>query len=497
MLLEESRMEAAHLRRRPNDRHWLRACVRDIVAPELFGQTGAGPAMTPAEAAHAAGLILTRADTGLLHAREVADLAATVTDILGAATLNALREIWRTAHTTSDHDANAMIELGRRWCDVLGANPAAPPRSSSTPPISTPPVSTPPTPHQRPGGPSSQPPAPDPTGAAASIGAAGSDSPQAGPGAVLPSPLADAIAATFERVRKAVAQEQPPQDPSDRGAAVARREAAARAVADAAARDVFTGAVGSSDGKTALAGVRTPTDNERAAARVLGRALDTAGVRERVAVKTSSPVPPGRLRMRGALAADAQRAAGAMPTAQPFTRTTRTRVPTPPLRLGVACDVSGTMSRVRQDVASAAWILATAANHTRVPTDVASVIFGSHVRALTRPGTVPSTVTEFASNDNWEDIATAIDALDGVLDLSTPGAARLLVVVSDGKFRPRPRLEGQRRIDRLRLSGCAVLWLIVHATNTPLQGATVHLLKDPADTARTIGRAAVCALRAT
>ena len=55
----------------------------------------------------------------------------------------------------------------------------------------------------------------------------------------------------------------------------------------------------------------------------------------------SSATPPGRLRMRQAVAADAQRAAGAMPTARPFTRVERRRVPAPPLAVGVACDVSG------------------------------------------------------------------------------------------------------------------------------------------------------------
>ena len=70
--------------------------------------------------------------------------------------------------------------------------------------------------------------------------------------------------------------------------------------------------------------------------------------------------------MRGALAADAQRAAGALPTAEPFTRTTRRAVPTPPLRLGIACDVSGSMVEFAGPVASAAWILAHAARHTRV-----------------------------------------------------------------------------------------------------------------------------------
>ena len=84
--------------------------------------------------------------------------------------------------------------------------------------------------------------------------------------------------------------------------------------------------------------------------------------------------------MRGALAADAQRAAGAVPTAQPFTRTTRRSVPTPPLRIRIACDVSGSMVEFAGTVASAAWILAHAGRHTTVATTTATVIFGEHSR---------------------------------------------------------------------------------------------------------------------
>jgi hypothetical protein len=180
--------------------------------------------------------------------------------------------------------------------------------------------------------------------------------------------------------------------------------------------------------------------------------------------------------MRGVLAREAQRAAGATPTAEPFTRLTRTAVPTPPLRLAIACDVSGSMGMVTKGVASTAWILANATRHTPVPADTATVIFGNHVRPITRPGIAPSVITEFAAEDNWENIPTAIDALDGALGLSTPGAARLLVIISDGNFRPEPRHEGQQRLDRLRASGCAVLWLTTGDHNTPLNGATVHRL---------------------
>ena len=148
--------------------------------------------------------------------------------------------------------------------------------------------------------------------------------------------------------------------------------------------------------------------------------------------------------MRGALAADAQRAAGAMPTAEPFTRTTRRPVPAPPLRLGIACDVSGSMHAFAGPVASAAWILAHAAAHTRVPATTAAVIFGA-LRPRHHPprATTPAEVTEFLATDNYEHADKAIDALDGALGLARPGAARLLVIVSDGQFRPDPRREAQ------------------------------------------------------
>jgi hypothetical protein len=292
-----------------------------------------------------------------------------------------------------------------------------------------------------------------------------------------------------------VAREKAPEDPAAIAAAEKAREAAADTAAQKAARSVFA-LGGPRTGSTRTAGTRRPTPEERTAARVLARALDTAGIRERVTVRSTSDVPPGRLRLRGVRAAEAQRAAGAAVTAEPFTRITRTPITTPPLRVGVACDVSGSMGWARDHVASAAWILAAAARHTRVHAQTASVIFGHHVRPLTHPGKALTEVTEFRSDDNWEDIPVAIDALDGALGLSRPGAARLLVIVSDGHFRDQPRRDGQKRLNRLRATGCAVLWLTTDDTDAPLDGATLQRLTDPTTAAQAIGRAATAALRA-
>ncbi|MFF3517367.1 hypothetical protein ACFYX0_38565, partial [Streptomyces sp. NPDC002573] len=110
-----------------------------------------------------------------------------------------------------------------------------------------------------------------------------------------------------------------------------------------------------------VTGTRPPTPSEKAAAGHLARALRAAAYRERTVTVTASAVPPGRLNMRGALARDAQKAAGALPTAQPWIRTQRRQGPTPPLRVGIAVDVSGSMRAAAHPIASAAWILAKAA----------------------------------------------------------------------------------------------------------------------------------------
>src|SRR5215475_291860 len=124
-------------------------------------------------------------------------------------------------------------------------------------------------------------------------------------GTAVRSPLAEAITHTLDRVTAAVATEPRPHDPAEHAATRAAAEDTARKVAAAAARRVFT-PTGRRTGRTCIAGTRPPTPAEHGAARALARALDTAATRDRTPVKTTSTLPPGRLRMRGALAADAQ-----------------------------------------------------------------------------------------------------------------------------------------------------------------------------------------------
>lgn len=450
MLLEESRIEAVQIHRRPDDRHWLRASATELILDNThLDDPDTAPRMTAPDAARAAGLLLARADAGILTTEETTPVADAVTTVLGEDTLAELRTIWQAAHTTDDQDTDTMIDLGRRWCEAIGADPD--------------------------------------TGQPESTGEAeGSTGPR--------SPLAEAIATAMDRISRAVRDEPVPTDPEPNPSQATADERAAT-TAEETSRKVFGGDRHSTI-STHIKGTRTPTTAERHAARALGRALTTAGIRDRTTTKTTSTIPPGRLRMRGALAADAQRAAGALPTAEPFTRTTRRVAPAPPLRLGIACDVSGSMTAVTRPVASTAWILAHAAHHTQVPAATATVIFGGHVHPITHPGIAPQRVTEFTADGYLEDIGGALDALDGALGLAHPGAARLLVIVSDGNFYAEDRDAGQRRVNRLRATGCGVLWIATRSTDCPLEGATVHRLTHPTHTAQAIGRAATAALRA-
>jgi hypothetical protein len=441
-MLEESRIEAAQTTRRPADRRWIRAAITQLVVGDFTA--AAAPPASAQEAGSAAALILARADTGILETTETGPVATAVTTVIGAPRLAALRQVWQAAQAAADDDARTMLKLGRRWCRILGIQPDTPP-----------------------------PPAP--------AGAPGS----------VPSPVGRAVARAAAAITAAVAAENAPAPAGPPGKAAQRAaENTARTSAASAASAVF-----SPGGPPAAAtsGTREPREDEKAAARHLTRALRAAAARDRVPVTITSATPPGRLKMRAALAADAQRAAGALPTAQPFSRTARRHVPAPPLRVAIACDISGSMAPYARPVASAAWILARAA--AAIPAAAtATVIYGRTVRPVTWPGRAPARVTEFTATDAYESFCQAVDALDGALGLSRRGAARLLVIVSDGNYKKTEPADGQKRITRLAAAGCGILWLTPDTPSSPMTGAQVITLTDPAATATAIARAATRAL---
>ncbi|MFE0766686.1 VWA domain-containing protein, partial [Streptomyces smyrnaeus] len=439
-LLEESRAEAAHLDRRPHDRRWLRACVARLVMPDF-------PTYTPPTrwaAAYAAGLILARRDAGILDDDETRALNEAVSNILGSDLLATLGGIWQAAHKTADTDGDAMLDHARAWCDALGQDP-----NQSAPNLGKDPKEE-----------------------------TGGDSESSGSGRASGEGLEEVVARVVRRVaasEAAVAAAAVAAEAAQQARAEAKKaQAAHKKQAANTAKKVFapgqtTPYVPGEDGEglaalgysppSPLAGTRSPLAAEKSAAGQLARALRNAAHRERVTTQTSSAAPPGRLNMRGALARDAQAAAGATPTARPWRRTHHRNVPSPPLRVGIAVDVSGSMQAAEGPIASAAWILARATALTDPDSRVAAVAFDLGITAINAPGRASGQVTKFQATGMGHSLAEALDILDAGVDLTRPGAARLAVIASDGHYGKRTRQKGAERIAALRKSGCAVLWL--------------------------------------
>ena len=237
-LLEESRMEAAQLTRRPGDRRWLRATVCKLIL-EDFTAAGAAPG-TPREAGSAAALLLARRDAGILEPAETADVAAKVEKAIGADALKRLEATWKAAHQVADDDARTMVRLARRWCRILGIDPDA------------------------------APPAPIETGL---------------------SDLLDAIRDAIDAITAAVEADFTPPPPFPPGRKAERdAENTARIDADRAAREVFARRTT----PPAVTGTREPRDGEKAAARRLTRTLReaTAGGRDTVTFTSAAPARP-------------------------------------------------------------------------------------------------------------------------------------------------------------------------------------------------------------
>ncbi|WP_245689616.1 vWA domain-containing protein [Streptomyces chattanoogensis] len=354
-----------------------------------------------------------------------------------------------------------MMDHARAWCETLGADAASPP------------------------------PAPDP-----SSGRKGE--------------LAEAIGKVTSQVQ---ANEAAQAQAEAKVAAARATRAQAKTAQAAQARQAAKTAekVFSSDGRlftpgesprgrghrSPVTGTRPPQAGEKAAAGRLARALRAAAYRERATTHIASAAPPGRLNMRQALARDAQRAAGATPTATPWTRTINRPSPTPPLRVGIAVDVSGSMHAATVPIASAAWILAKATALTDPDSLTATVAYDRSVTAITAPGRTPTRVTQFNAKGMGHSLAEATDALTAGLNLDRPGAGRLLVIASDGYYHPDEAKRAETRIAALRKAGCAVLWLAFAPDPQPLPNTTVLELTDPAQAITAISKAATAALTAT
>ncbi|RLK24730.1 VWA domain containing CoxE-like protein [Micromonospora sp. M71_S20] len=416
LLLEESRIEGRYRDTRSRDRRWLRRAVTSIIDPADT------PTDTKWSAAYAAGLLLARVDAKILYSGDVREPRRAITKVLGRKLIRGLRAIWREAHTVGDTDTTRMIELGERWCRLLGIDPTV------TPSLPADDAAT--------------------------------------------SAIAAAIAGALDAILTNPADAPEPAGNGPR--------------ADGPGIHVDT------DTPITWA-ERDARDAERQAANRLTALLRRARHREPARTREPSSAPPGRLRTRAAVTLAAQRASGAIPTAQPWQRTVRRPVPDPELTVGILIDASGSMEDFAKPMSSAAWIIAQAA--TRAGATSATLAYGDRITVLIPPGRRPAKVRDMRADAGTERFVEACAEADRLLHLSTPGTGRLLVVVSDGHY-VNPD-ESQATITRLHHAGCAVLWLAPDNKGWPSRvydNTTTVTVDDPTTCMNLIGQAAIDAL---
>lgn len=236
---------------------------------------------------------------------------------------------------------------------------------------------------------------------------------------------------------------------------------------------------------------RPPSAEERRAAARLATRLQQARTRTREPATTASPIPPGRLRTRQAITAQAQRDAGMIPTATPWQRRAELPPPKPVLRLAVLVDASGSMRRYAEAMSQAGWILAHAARAGHAAT--CTIAFAGAVTLLAAPGQRPTHVLQIHPSGGTRTFIDAVKLADQLLGLRHQRTLRMLAVVSDGSLAE--VAPAQKLITTLHRSRCAVLWLRpARPPGHTFNHTTTSTVDDPVEAVERIATAAVGAL---
>jgi hypothetical protein len=462
MLLEEGRIEAQGIKERPEGKNFLRACAMDLVIADSKEAFESQP--NTYSAGTIVALLHARIDAGILDESEAEELIALVDKILKPRIVEKLRAIARDFQEHADHrNPEPLYPLAREWAKLI--------RESA----------------EENGDPSPEDAEKNPQPASAEFAKAVMD-------AMEEMKITVSISSNDELMEQETTEkwQKNVQDKKD----LAKEQTDAKQTAE----DVFSKSNQGSKKETRsrLQETRTPTSTERQAAVVVARMLEKAKYRERSQTEVNSATPPGRLRTRALVQRNAMRARGVYTEVQPWRKTVRKHTEDPNLTVGVMVDISGSMNSAMIPMATTAWVLSEAVR--RVQGKTAMVYYGSSVFPTLKPGEHLDGVKIYNANDNTEEFDTAFKALDGALSLLNGEGARLLVIVSDGAYRPDQRALAKKWMKRCDENGVAVLWMTFESDYyvkgiVKNHGATILGGRlDPASAASEIGKAASTAL---
>ena len=455
--LEEGRIEYWGTVFMPENRLLLRACALEIVMSELEEQS---KQMSKVDTAGFTALLtLARVDAGVLDANDVPEnVHQIISEILSEDIISRLREIWIEFQRHSDHEnALPLYELATKFVEILDE------RKQEV---------------------NEQPDQPGPEGCHPQPTEPGEQGKGKNPQPGEQGQPTDEQIKEFKKFvkdlkdaideMKDLVEISNQDDINDEIDSEERKEEVEQKGKDASeknnrkkiANDTFSSGSHITETKTSsvLESSRNPSSEEMAAANKIANALRKAKYRERSQIRAGSIVPPGRLRSRAVVQREALRAKGSMIEIETWRRTQRKQTDDPTLRVGVMVDISGSMRPAMTPMAITAWIMSEAVR--RVQGKCAMVYYGQDIFPTLKPGQKLDKVKTYTANDSTEEFAKAFKALDGGLNLVHGDGARLLVVVSDGRYRTEQQAYAKQLLAQADKAGVAILWLTFDGKTT-------------------------------
>ena len=489
--LEEGRIEAWGVRYHPENRVFLRACAMEIVIADILEKNDEFKP-TPRSVASLCALTMARVSAGILEEEDIEPLSLIIKTYFDAETIEKLRSVWERFQAHADHENFLpLLDLAKEWNDILdGLAGDEPGDDEGEGEGSTP------------GG--------ENDGEPEGEGEGGN--PMPGKGGMSPEDFSEAIKDALKEMaenikisnQNAIADAQVDEEWREEREARAKH-ADKRKGREKVAEKMFSG-TGSQPGdysksRSTIVETRKPTSDERIAAVKIGSALEKAKYRERGVTEHNAVIPPGRLRSRAMVQGAALKEKGVRTPVEAWRQTKRKQTETPELRVGVMVDISGSMGRAMEPMASTAWVMSEAVR--RVQGKCAMVYYGEGAFPTLKPGQHLNDVVVYNAPDGTEEFDKAFLALDGALNFTdAQNGARLLVVVSDGHYRSEQARKARTHIADANKAGTAVLWITFRNDGGPsaylrgTDGKAVYFdpTSSPADVATVIGQAAASAL---
>lgn len=427
MLLEEARIETRGVLENPDMTKFLKLSSLNFVLENVTEASVRGMGEVWATAQTLA-LTVGRIKVGIISKSDIAGVVETIEDVLGKELFDNLSQVVYDFQGISPNQMNKGIELATKWVELL--------READ----------------------------PEGEGDQSNEGGEG-EAGEAGEGTL--SELAEALAEMIaesqeamenlaERMREIEAQKSEADQRRETASKRLERKHLAKVIFDKNHDKVGGGT------NSRLAESRKPTPEERVMAVSLGQALDKAKYRERSLTEFYSSEPTGRLSVRRAIQNKALEARGVRDTNPAWRKKSRKHTDDPTLKLGIMVDISGSMTNAMQAMGQTAWILSEAGR--RIQAKTAMVYFGQSVFPTLRVGERLDSVNVYSATDGTEEFGKAWDSLDGALGLTEVDGIRMLVIVSDGQYRPEQYDLAIRALRECKASG--VTALIVSPTGT-------------------------------